>query len=71
MVKGPEGEGGGLDPPTPTPSLTWICGYTPYEGLKLANQKDRKYLTRSWRETAYYFMDILINISQNKTRMFK
>ena len=46
--------------------------YTPYEGLNLANQNNRKLevFGRKLEETFQNCIDILINISKNETILF-
>ena len=46
--------------------------YTPYEGLNLANQNNRKLevFGRKLEETSQNCIDILINISENETILF-
>ena len=46
--------------------------YTPYEGLNLANQNNRKLevFGRKLEETSQNCIDILINISENETLSF-
>ena len=46
--------------------------YTPYEGLNLANQNNRKLevFSRNLEETSQNCIDILINISENETILF-
>ena len=46
--------------------------YTPYEGLNLANQNNRKLevFVRKFEETSQNCIDILINISENETILF-
>ena len=60
-----------LPPPLPTmfPSRS---NYTPYEGLNLANQNNRKLevFGRKLEETSQNCIDILINISENETILF-
>ena len=48
------------------------AGYTPYEGLNLANQNNRKLevFGRKLEETSQNRIDILINISENETILF-
>ena len=50
-----------------------LCvAYTPYEGLNLANQNNRKLevFGRKLEETSQYCIDILMNISENETILF-
>ena len=46
--------------------------YTPYEGLNLANQNNRKLevFGRKLEETSQNCIDILINISKSETMLF-
>ena len=57
--------------------VTWYydyldAGFTPYEGLNLANQNNRKLevFGRKLEETSQKCIDILINISENETILF-
>ena len=55
----------------PCPSVRHVR-YTPYEGLNLANQNNRKLevFGRKLEETSKNCIDILINISENETILF-